>query len=58
MQKLKEKGITILLSEQNIKFALSLSERAYILEKGLIRYEGSVKEIVKDEELSRKYLTV
>lgn len=58
MQKLKEKGITILLSEQNIKFALSLSERTYILEKGLIRYEGSVKEIVKDEELSRKYLTV
>jgi branched-chain amino acid transport system ATP-binding protein len=58
MQKLKEKVLTILLSEQNLKFALSFSERAYILEKGVIRYQGSVKELSKDEEVSRKYLTV
>lgn len=58
MRKLKEQRITILLSEQNIKFALALSERAYVLEKGVIRYQGFVKELSKDEEVSRKYLTV
>jgi len=58
MRKLKEHRITILLSEQNIKFALALSERAYVLEKGLIRYQGSVEELSKDQEVSRKYLLI
>jgi branched-chain amino acid transport system ATP-binding protein len=58
LQKLKTRVVTMLLSEQNIKFALSLSERVYILEKGFIRYEGSVKEFREDKEVSRKYLTV
>lgn len=58
LHKLKKRGISILISEQNVKFALGISERAYILEKGMIRYEGSIEELQENQEVSRKYLTV
>ena len=48
--------LTILLSEQNVKFALGLSDRAYIIEKGVIKYEGSMKDLAADEEVKHKYL--
>lgn len=56
--KLKELGQTILLSEQNLPFALAVSERAYIIEKGTIRYQGSIKELEANDEVKRKYLMV
>ena len=37
---LKQEGLTILLSEQNLKFAARLADRAYIIEKGQIRFDG------------------
>jgi branched-chain amino acid transport system ATP-binding protein len=55
---LKEEGMTILISEQNTKFALDLSDRLYILEKGQMRYEGSVEEFQKDEAAYKAYLTL
>lgn len=58
IKKLKTEGLTILLSEQNSEFALDLSDRAYILEKGEIRYHGSVEDIIKDEDLCRSFLTI
>jgi branched-chain amino acid transport system ATP-binding protein len=58
INKLKTEGLTILLSEQNSEFALDLSDRAYILEKGEIRYDGSVEEIMKDEDICRSFLTI
>jgi branched-chain amino acid transport system ATP-binding protein len=58
IKKLKTEGLTILLSEQNSEFALDLSDRAYILEKGEIRYEGSVEDIMKDEDICRSFLTI
>ena len=58
ISKLKEEGMTILLSEQNTRFSLDLSDRLYILEKGEVRYEGSVTEFLKDEESYKAYLTV
>jgi branched-chain amino acid transport system ATP-binding protein len=55
---LKREGLTILLSEQNLKFAARLADRAYIIEKGLIRFDGPMAALMADEELRRKYLTV
>ncbi len=55
---LKEEGITILISEQNTKFALDLSDRLYILEKGEVRYEGSVVEFLKDEASYKAHLAL
>jgi len=55
---LKREGLTILLSEQNLKFAARLADRAYIIEKGLIRFGGPMAALMADEELRRKYLTV
>jgi len=58
ISKLREEGMTILLSEQNTQFSLDLSDRLYILEKGEVRYQGSVTEFLKDEESYKAYLTV
>jgi branched-chain amino acid transport system ATP-binding protein len=55
---LKREGLTILLSEQNLKFAARLADRAYIIEKGEIRFDGPMRQLMADEALRRKYLTV
>jgi branched-chain amino acid transport system ATP-binding protein len=55
---LKTTGLTVLLSEQNLRFSLELADRAYIIEKGEIRYEGSTEQLRSDSELSRRYLMV
>ncbi|HUM15078.1 MAG TPA: ABC transporter ATP-binding protein [Candidatus Nitrosotalea sp.] len=55
---LKREGLTILLSEQNLKFAARLADRAYIIEKGEIRFDGPMAALMADEGLRRKYLTV
>ncbi|HKX02834.1 MAG TPA: ABC transporter ATP-binding protein [Methylomirabilota bacterium] len=55
---LKREGLTILLSEQNLKFAARLADRAYVIEKGQVRFDGSMAALMADEALRRKYLTV
>ncbi len=55
---LKAQGVSILLSEQNMHFAELVSDRAYVLEKGQIRYEGSMAGLSADEEVRRAYLSV
>jgi branched-chain amino acid transport system ATP-binding protein len=55
---LKREGLTILLSEQNLKFAARLADRAYIIEKGEIRFDGLMSTLMADEAVRRKYLTV
>ncbi len=55
---LKREGLTILLSEQSLKFAARLADRAYIIEKGEIRFEGPMGRLLADEGLRRAYLTV
>jgi len=58
ISRLKGEGMTILLSEQNSEFSLGLSDRVTILEKGEVRFEGSVDEFMKDEETCRAFLTI
>lgn len=55
---LKREGVSILLSEQNVHFAALVSDRAYVLEKGHIRYHGTMAELSGDEEVRTTYLTV
>lgn len=54
---LKKKGISVLLSEQNLHFAKLVSDRAYILEKGEIRYSGSIDELGSNIEIQKAYLS-
>jgi branched-chain amino acid transport system ATP-binding protein len=58
IQRLKAEGITILLCEQNAKFATALSDRAYVLEKGQVRFAGSIAELRDNEEVRRQYLAL
>lgn len=55
---LKAQGVSILLSEQNMHFAELVSDRAYVLEKGQIRYQASMVELAANEEVRRAYLSV
>jgi branched-chain amino acid transport system ATP-binding protein len=58
MLKLKELGETILFSEQNVKFATMIAERAYVIDKGKIRYQGSIEELRANEEIKKRYLMI
>ena len=58
IQRLKEEGLTILLCEQNTKFAVALSDRAYVLEKGQVRFSGTITELQDNEEVRRQYLAL
>jgi len=56
--KLKEAGISILLSEQNVKSALKLVSRVYVIDNGRIRFEGTAADFAANEEVKKKYLMV
>ena len=55
---LKKKGITMLLIEQNINYALQFAERAYVLENGKIVMEGNSEELLNSEHVKRHYLGI
>jgi len=56
--RLKEMGETILFSEQNVKFATMVAERAFVIDKGKIRYQGNIDELRANEEIKKKYLMI
>lgn len=56
IRKLHEQGITILLVEQNAKMALSIADRAYVLETGRITMEGNAKELLNNAQVRKAYL--
>ncbi|MEW6347629.1 MAG: ABC transporter ATP-binding protein [Thermodesulfobacteriota bacterium] len=58
IDRVKAEGMTVLLSEQNVKFSLKHADRAYIVDSGHIKYQGSIKELEKDEEIKKRYLAV
>ncbi|MFA6220721.1 MAG: ABC transporter ATP-binding protein [Desulfomonilaceae bacterium] len=55
---LKREGTTVLLSEQNVKFSLKHSDRAYIVDNGHIKYQGTIEELARDAEVTKRYLAV
>lgn len=56
--KLKQAGLTVLLTEQNVASALRLSDHCYIIDDGHIRFQGSIEELKANELVRRKYLLV
>ena len=56
IREVNKKGITILLVEQNAKMALSISNRAYVMETGKITMEGNAGELLKDDRVKKAYL--
>ncbi len=55
---LKSEGLSVLISEQNLHFAGSVADRATIIEKGLIRFTGTMDELKADEAVRAQYLSV
>ncbi len=55
---LKSEGLSVLLSEQNLRFATEVSDRAYIIEKGRIRFSGTMAELNAREDVRAAYLAV
>ena len=53
---LHQQGITILLVEQNARMALSVSDRAYVLETGAIVMEGTAAQLMEDDKVRKAYL--
>jgi branched-chain amino acid transport system ATP-binding protein len=58
IRKLRDMGLTILFSEQNLQFATKISDRAYIIEKGRIQFQGTIEELEKNSEIQEKYLMI
>ena len=56
IKELHKDGITILLVEQNAKMALSVADRAYVLENGKISMSGDAKELLNDSRVKKAYL--
>lgn len=58
IQRLKAEGLTILLCEQNTKFATTLSDRAYVLEKGQVRFAGTIADLQSNADVRQHYLAL
>ncbi len=56
--KLKEMGQTIFFSEQNVKFAIMTAEQAFVIDKGKIRYQGSIQDLRSNDEIKKQYLMI
>jgi len=55
---LKAEGLTVLVSEQNLRFARTVADRAAVIERGVIRFQGSMESLMQDPELRANYLAV
>ena len=58
LERLKASGLTLVLAEQNVRFVSDLGDRVYILEKGVVRYQGSMARFLADDEVRQTYLAV
>lgn len=58
LRALKGDGLTVVLSEQNLHLAYLVADRAYIIEKGRIRYSGSMADLAADHGVQEAYLSV
>jgi branched-chain amino acid transport system ATP-binding protein len=56
LRELKRDGVAVLLSEQNLRFAEQVAERAYVIESGHLRYAGTMAAFARDAALRAQYL--
>jgi branched-chain amino acid transport system ATP-binding protein len=57
-RKLRDQGVTLLLVEQNVEWALRLADRAVILDQGEVVYESSSEALLADKEIQERYCAV
>lgn len=55
---IRDRGMTLLMADQNLKFCRKVCERGYIIEKGCIVHEGTMDDIWSDEGVIKKYLVI
>jgi len=58
LARLRASGLTIILAEQNVRFVSGLGDRVYILEKGMVRYEGSMRDFLANDDVRQSYLAL
>ncbi len=58
VEKLKREGLSVLLSEQNLRFAGAVADRAYVIESGHVRFAGRMQRLLDDPALRRAHLSV
>jgi len=58
LHEMNKDGVTILLVEQNVEMALSISSRGYVIDQGVIQFEGPAKELQQNREIQQRYLGV
>lgn len=58
IKSINDRGVSILLVEQNLKMAVKVCQRIYIIEKGSIVYEGESVNLAQDEKTQMRYLGV
>ncbi|OGQ01618.1 MAG: ABC transporter ATP-binding protein [Deltaproteobacteria bacterium RBG_19FT_COMBO_46_12] len=51
-------GISVILAEQNMRFAMNIAQRGYIIDKGRIHHQGTIEDLKEDKEIIGKYLAV
>lgn len=55
-KELSQKGITVVLVEQDVRKALKISDRGYVIENGVMRLEGAAKDLLENEDVKKAYL--
>jgi branched-chain amino acid transport system ATP-binding protein len=58
IQQIRNEGVTLLIADQNVKFARRVADRGYIMEKGYIRYSDRLEQLWANEDIVRRYLAV
>ena len=56
IREIKQSGVEVLLVEQNVRHALELADRAYVLETGRVTLEGPCQELINDEHVKKAFL--
>jgi len=56
--RIREEGVTVLLAEQNLHFCAKVADRGYVIDKGSVKYEGKMSDLLGNEEIKEKYLAV
>lgn len=58
LRRIHDLGLTVLLVEQNVRVALSLSHRTYVLNKGCVVYHADTEQLRRDEDVTKQYLGI
>ena len=58
IRQIREEGVTLLVADQNVKFARRIASRGYIMEEGHVRHAGTLEELWANEQVIRRYLAV